>query len=61
LLLIWAYYHFALSEGVSAPLGWALSEGARRQMDDMLDTPCHKTQMEELVQVLRPREDGVAR
>jgi hypothetical protein len=46
------YFHFAMDESVSAPLGWVMSRRAQRELDRLLDSPCHKAQVSDLVAIL---------
>jgi len=47
------YFHFAMDDSVSAPLGWALSDKARANLDLLLDSKCHSDQFDKIVAQLR--------
>jgi hypothetical protein len=47
------YFHFAMDDNVSAPLGWALSDKARNSLDTLPDSDCHRAQLELIVAQLR--------
>jgi hypothetical protein len=47
------YFHFAMDDTVSAPLGWALSEKARTDLNKLLKSDCHETQLHMIIQELR--------
>jgi hypothetical protein len=47
------YFHIAMDDSVSAPLGWALSERARNNLDTLLDSKCHSIQLDQIVELLR--------
>jgi hypothetical protein len=47
------YYHFAMNETVSAPLGWTLSGKVCRQLDELLNSKCHATQLGMLTMTLK--------
>jgi hypothetical protein len=47
------YYHFAMNETVSAPLGWTLSGKARRDLDALLNSKCHSTQVSMITKTLK--------
>jgi hypothetical protein len=42
-----------MDDNVSAPLGWALSDKARNSLDTLLDSDCHRGQLELIVAQLR--------
>jgi len=47
------YFHFAMDDSVSAPLGWALSDKARTNLDLLLDSKCHSDQFDKILAQLR--------